>query len=1312
MADSGQGYSRPKEGFRFQFGGIKTNSVPDSLLPSKYAYAQNIRALRDSSVRTRWGQKSLFTTSVTDAITDLGSYAALGTDNLPRFLARNNLDQIFLDNGAYLGGLAGGGASPGASMIPIRPAESPTPWMYVANGSDYLKFSAPSATNVVTAQKVGIAEPQSPPDASGLSPNIVPLPGNPAYAHAGFAGAVSNTSRITDTVQSVFADPANSNGYCTIGVTAGQIYTRQMLIGVNGAGATVQQVYAAQPVPVGIFSIYYYTGTTGRCVIVPMGMGPGPGNDGTSAYVQNLLGTIARGALIELSGGSEVCYVRSVTVGPDGTIAFETSTTGTHTAAETFTCPQAVQISLGSAGISVGNAITAATVTFAISGIGISTQTSTTSIGSPFVLSNFSFQEDDYIHFSINIESLALLTECKLLFDVGDGSFTENFYYYTVRQSDVEDSTQNVLTQLGAAQLVSQRATIDEEQTAAANNQLSTSSSAQTTPGDGQWAEIVFPISALTRVGNDQTKSLQTVNAMQFLFNMQNYTTPTGPVTYPVTIQIAEPTIFGGYSPDVGDSGAPYLYRVRPRGSSTGVIGNPSAATRYGVNPRRAEVLITLPSAAYDMQIDTWDIFRYGGSVTSWRKIGQTASTATTFIDNYDDYAAEEGEELQFDNLQPWPSIDLPLNVTATSVTGTTALVAIAGATNALRYLPGNLVRIGAINVYTLWTRPTLVSGTTYLFQFVENAGSQTNVPLQIYEPAVAQQRLPYMVGPDAAGTVVGMGDPLRPGTASFCKNYAPDAAPDSYNIEISPPSEPLLGGETIDGLIYIASPEQWWALYPQTGNPLQRYSVIQQPINRGLAAPFGHCNDGKSLYWWAKDGIYSSSQGSLTDADLSNVFPHDGVVGANVTYNGHTVYAPDYSRAGTFRLTYNNNYLMAIYQDTTGTYRCLTLDMKRMAWSVDVYADIPSVFYHLPQQEGTVLGSTATYPSLVMGTIGGNVYTEADNTNDTGNTVPIAAVVCTFEFDGGDTRAGEQWGDLWLDSIPAAAGVALVATPMSLGAAAAAPSTIPTAATRQQTPVSVGGEILVDFLGLQLAWTDDYTKQSAATVLQIWQPSYIQKPETIADRYTDWYDGGTESAKYVQGFILHADTSNAVKGMQCRDGDTLALHAFTPSVQHNGESVRAYSFTTPFIAHTFRLEPTDQQPWRFFSIEWVFEPTPEVAETWQTQGTSFGNNGYSHIQRIVAAYAAAAPVTLTITSYDGQSPSAITLPSTGGAYQKKLVVLTFNKGQLYFFAASSSVPFQFYLDDWEVLVGNWSRQGAYLTWKSLGSGHGVKAAI
>jgi hypothetical protein len=1301
MASTGANYSRPKEGFRYSLGGMKTNSVPDSLPPNKYPFLQNVRALTDSSLQTRSGLTQLFPTSA-HTVTDIGSYAALFTDNLPRFLARTSDDNIWLgkagNTSANVGSLAGGGASPGATLIPFRPAESPNPWLYIANGSDYQKFSAPGVADAVVQQKVGIAEP-APCDAALAVGNYYSsiISSNPSFANTGVATAPVNLSRITDTVASVFTDPVfGGSAPLTIGVSSTQVYTRQMSLVINGNFVVVEDVFPSQPIAIGIAAIRYYTGSTGRCVVVPRGMAPGPGTEGQSLYIENLLGSLRRGALVKFSGGPETCYVWSVTEGPDGTICFETSTTGTHTSAETITQPAAVQI-IGAA--SVSQAITSPMCSFNLTGAGIGKQTSTVSIGTPFVQAALSFQPEDYFHISIAIQFLSSLNEFKVLLDVGDGTFTQNFYYYTVRVSDIEASIQNTLTQLGAAQLVTQRAIIDEEHASAARNQGKTASGDQTSPGDNQWAEIVFPISAFTRVGNDQTKSLQTANAIQYLFNMSGAS----------NANIGTATIFGAGQPDTGTNGAPYLYRARPRSSLTGVKGNPSPAMRYGVSTRRVQVTVGLPSAAYDAQIDTWDIFRYGGTVTSWRKIGQTMSSNSTFNDNYSDEAALAGEELELDNLEPWPSLDLPLNVSSVTVIGTTAVVPIAGSTNALRFLPGNEVRLGSINVYTLRNRPTSLGGGNYLFEFIENAGAPGSVPLSIYEPQLARQLLPYMWGPDAAGTVFACGDPLRPGTLSFAKNYAPDAAPDSYNIEITPPSEPLLGGEILDGLSFVASTERWWALYPQPSNPLQRYSVIQQPITRGLAAPFGHCNDGKTIYWWAKDGICASNEADpITDADLYNLFPHDGVAGADVTYYLFTVHAPDYSRAGTFRLAYCDGYLYADYQDSGGTPRTLVLDIRRKAWVVDVYGTPVAVHYHPEQQAGTVLTATGTtYPLLLTGDTAGHVSKQTPATNDGSTTIPC--VVPTMEWDGGDTRAGEQWGDLWLDCNPNAG---ITVTPMAFGAAVAGGGTIGVSASRQQLPVSLNGEVLSDFLGMLCRWTDDFGSQSAPTAIHIWQPSFIHKPETIADRFTDWYDGSTEAAKYVQGFILRADTANAVKGLQCRDGDTLALHAFTPTVQHNGESVRAYSFNTPFITHTVRLEPTDIQPWRFFDVDWVFEPTPEQAETWQTQGTAHGLLGYMHIKQVSVCYASTTTVTLAITSYDGQSPASIMLPSTSGAMQKTTFILTANKGSLYFYKASASAPFQLFLDNWEIWVGSWQRQDSYLRYRSLGAPTGDQARI
>ena len=267
-----------------------------------------------------------------------------------------------------------------------------------------------------------------------------------------------------------------------------------------------------------------------------------------------LVSTLRRGSLVQI--GAEVCHVLSVTTGPDGTVSIETTTTGTHTTAESLSGVPAIQI-VGT-GATASQAITSPDTTFAVT-VGVGTETTTLSLN-PFVVGGEAFRDTDYLHFSLNIDNLSNLNEFKLLIDVGDGSFTENFYYYTVRPSDIVAGIANTLTQLGAAQLVAQRATIDEENAAAANNQQQTASSAQTAPGSAQWSEITLPISELTRVGNDQTRSLMTATKMQLLVNC----------SATVNVAFSSLTVFGGSDPDVGYSNAPYLYRVRPRSSLTG----------------------------------------------------------------------------------------------------------------------------------------------------------------------------------------------------------------------------------------------------------------------------------------------------------------------------------------------------------------------------------------------------------------------------------------------------------------------------------------------------------------------------------------------------------------------------------------------------------------------------------------------------------------------------------------------------------------------------------------------------------------------
>lgn len=791
-----ESYKRIPEGFRFQFDGIKTNASADAIPPTKYPYAQNIRGRNDKSVRTRPGGVFKFSTGA-NPDTDIRAYDTLGTDNKPRYLTRDTGDLIWLDNGVQVGSLLSS-SSPGAALIPFRPNNSPNPWMYIANGADYQKFSAPNSANAIIQQKVGIAEPQTPPDAAPANQFQSIFTSSPSFAHAGTATAASLGNRLTDTVGNLFTDPAGNATYTSFIVGAANVYQRGMVILINGDQFPVMDVFSPLSNPISIAAIYYYAGTTGRCVVVPQNLGASPGTEGTSINTQAILSAMRRGAILAFSGGGEeTCLILDVTLGPDGTICLEVVTVNNHTAAETIVTAPAIAV----VGIpTAGSTITSPDQSFTLSA-GTGTQTSTLFTGAFFTNSGFSFQPDDYFHFSMFLDNLLNLVEMQVLIDVGDGSFTENFYYYAVRPADILAALASVsspptATQLAVAQTLTQRQQITQEVSSEEGGPSVTNAGGQTSPGSNQWSEIFFPLSAFIRVGGDQSKSLQNANSIQFFFQT---------VTGNLDVGINSITLCGGFQPDVGDVGAPYVYRVRPRSSLTGARGNPSPAMRYGVNPRRQQVIVNLPSAAYDPQIDTWDIERYGGSVTSWRYIGQTASFNTQFVDNFSDDAANGGDALDFDNFEPWPTIDLPLSVNVGNaiVKGTTAVLSIPQPNNVLRWLPGTLVQVGGINVYTLWTRPTLISSSgafgVYLFQFQENAGFQPGAPLLIQEPILANQPLPYMWGPDASGTVFACGDPLRPGTLYFSKNFAPDSAPDTNNQEIVQPAEPLMGGIVIE---------------------------------------------------------------------------------------------------------------------------------------------------------------------------------------------------------------------------------------------------------------------------------------------------------------------------------------------------------------------------------------------------------------------------------------------------------------------------------------------------------------------------------
>lgn len=518
----------------------------------------------------------------------------------------------------------------------------------------------------------------------------------------------------------------------------------------------------------------------------------------------------------------------------------------------------------------------------------------------------------------------------------------------------------------------------------------------------------------------------------------------------------------------------------------------------------------------------------------------------------------------------------------AITVTGTKIVVSGNGVVwpaNILNWLPGTLINLSGRGAYTLRTRPTQLSSTSYLFEIVESAGTFSPDSFWCNEPNIACHRLPYIWGPNAQGDVFACGDSLRPGTVYFAKSYNPDSAPQSYNLEITPPSEPLLGGEIVGGMSLVASTMRWWALYPAKDTPQQYYAVERQ-VGRGLIAPYGHCTDGKVIYFWGKDGIYVTDTNTavcLTDV-LYNIFPHEGVEGRNYTYNQQTVYAPDYSRASTFRLGYCNGFLYADYQDSSATYRTLVYDIALKSWCVDEYADTMSVHYGVEQQTGTILTSGTDYSYLYMGAVNGQVFYQVDLHND-GDT-PITVKLATLEYNGGDARADQLWNDLILDSTPVAP---ITVTPIFNAQSLAASSIIGARTTRDQAIINVGTSS--EFMGIYINYTEDFRVQTEPTILYLWQPLHESLPIHVLNWSPEGMGFGLPGYKFVYRLVAaYRATDDVTLTLTAYDG-TSPQPITLPST--NGEYRKTLFTFTPNKGMLYFMTATSSEPWQPYTDEW-----------------------------------------------------------------------------------------------------------------------------
>lgn len=466
-------------------------------------------------------------------------------------------------------------------------------------------------------------------------------------------------------------------------------------------------------------------------------------------------------------------------------------------------------------------------------------------------------------------------------------------------------------------------------------------------------------------------------------------------------------------------------YRYVYRSSATGALSNPSPESAAEAVPVTANTVTSIWSP--DPQVDVVDYYRIDSVTAEFTYVatgpnddlGTVPGTNTPITDSLLD--TELGDQLlQYDNYEPFPSIDLPQKGTCSISGGVITWVsggAIGGSATGFntRWLAGTIILIGSPTslAYTFIARPTSNTSVT-----ITEAPNGTNVAYEIPEPILAAQPLPYMWGPtDNINFAYAVADPLRPGTLYWCKGSNLDSAPDTNQQDVTSPDEALVNGAISGGLGVLFSIKRAWLILPNffnatataTGTTGSTWSLQESSITRGLYIPRCVCvSGGGNIFFRVDDGIHVSARGSasksITDQDLFPLFQHENAAPpVAVTIAGYTVYPPDDTQPQKQRFSYQLGFMYYDYVDTSNVARTLVFDEQAMGWVVDAYT--PAATIHAPD-EGQSIGET------LVGCSDGTVRLLSS-----AGTEVATAVLLTPAFDASDTRATKKWGDLYIES-------------------------------------------------------------------------------------------------------------------------------------------------------------------------------------------------------------------------------------------------------------------------------------------------------
>ena len=1296
-----QRYKRTNDGMRFQFGGIDTVHPSDALPTGKFPYAQNVRAYLQGRTTGRATQAAPYATlgaavhslrrlNDTTLAGPASGFAVIGGAGAGLYV---NATQV-----------ASGFSGNSMSFIPFRPNTSPEPWMYVGDSSLAVTIGTFGTNGMVKVRadgltyKMGVKEPQAAP---GVTATNVVVNGNLMVP--------ATTRPWTPTGNQNPAYPFTSTGSsapvviaCLPGSTvqvnaAGTIVTSYSAAAASGDVGPATSGYAGFNITGAVnVLIGAFTDSLGNVVTPTTGTGPVNVGAGPTTLLVPVGATQLQLGIDDQnysgnSGAFTVAYTTTTQA-----VASQVSLIGNVTAYFWGDSPTA-----GGVGAYQWK-------NPADSGAGIS-RTISTAAGS---VTNNSLVFDSPTTGTANapmmwttLDSTGAITGSKPVFSVpitgGTGNFA-NFNMCVVATLFIPAagtyvfevvSKDNVIWGIGGAATWNGKGSLRGiyGQTMTVVNKCALLPSPAINGGGSSTSttvSVTFPAAGDYPLELDYDYWYRDGRTL-VLYCLSSGVIGTTAYILPLAATVLQNT----------------AYRYTFRSSTTGATSNPSPASIANTNP--VQVSTITPTWSNDPQVNKVDFYRMDQALDAFTYVGTGPNTnpPTAFVDELFDADVTSNPLLQYDNYEPFPSIDLPRGGVVNVSGGVATWVS--GDQFNLRWLGGTIINVGGI-AYTLYNRPSSV--TTLL---PVDAKDGLGLIYEIDEPILAAQPVVSMWGNTDNAAYVFAIDPLNPGDLVFCKGNNLDSAPDTNRINVTSPSEPLINGVMANGLGMVVSSGNGWSIYPNfsgalatiTGTSGTAFTLIRAGVTRGLYIRSAICTDGSGQYFFrSRDGIEVSSSGSkqqsVTDTDLYNLFPHEGYLPQPITIGGYTIYPPNDLLPELQHLAFATGYLYYDYEDITGVRRTLVYDVAASGWVVDTYQW--PVTLHMLEEGPHVNG-------VLTGCSDGSIRALVNNG------VEVATcVVLTPAMNSGDARALKTVGDIYVRA-------GIFGSPVSIQPYFGQYGT----QVASYTPATLGANnilspYLIDFpdglarivpdVSVAFSWA-----AGTATYLDLWQPDWTDLPENTQDRPTDWTDGGASGTMFWQGLTLEADTMGKAKALMIQSGDDLSFHVPDQSpVTFNGQSKQALTFTPPFLAHTVRIVTTDGVPWRYWGASWTALPFPSSVVEWQTEMTSMGMDGWMHLREMNIAYLSNTPLTLTLVFDPGAYPQQIllTVPSSGGLQAKLKLTVPANKFKMVSYRLSSPGPFRVFVKDMECKIGRWGRTESYRNVKPIGDNSAPGATV